>query len=257
MKAPFLARKTHKWIALVLGIQVTFWMLSGAYMAVLDIDFIHGDPLVRNTDEPIPGDLADLYSVQAIMQRYPQATRVDLVSRMGTPHYVVAADAVSPILLNARSGDVMSPISGESATALAQYYYAGERGVSDVKMLIDDSDRPTELQSSPLPLWQVRFDDAIETTFYISPSTGELVSRRHAFWRIYDFLWMFHIMDYENRSDLNNNLLRVASFFGIAFALTGIWLLVYAIKRRKVAVGPYNADDVSSKSRHDLVSKTS
>ena len=40
-------------------------------------------------------------------------------------------------------------------------------------------------------------------------------------------------MDYENRSDINNNLLRVAAFFGFAFALSGGWLLFYALKRRK------------------------
>ena len=40
MKAPFVARRAHKWLALIIGIQAAFWMLSGAYMATIDIDFI-------------------------------------------------------------------------------------------------------------------------------------------------------------------------------------------------------------------------
>lgn len=257
VKAPFLARKTHKWIALVLGIQVTFWMLSGAYMALLDIDFIHGDPLVRNTDEALVDDNFGLYSVKLIVDAYPHATRLDLVSRVGTPYYVVKSEMAAPVLLKATSGEVVSPIPAEFATELAEHYYAGDGAVATVNLLVDGSERPTEIQARPLPLWQVRFDDAIETTFYISPSTGELISRRHTFWRLYDFLWMFHIMDYENRTDMNNNLLRVASFFGISFALTGIWLLVYALRRQKPVAGPFNPDDIASKSHHDLVPKTS
>jgi hypothetical protein len=54
-------------------------------------------------------------------------------------------------------------------------------------------------------------------------------------WRWFDFLWMFHIMDYETRDDVNNNLLRVASATGLAFALSGIWLLLYSFSRRKQA----------------------
>ncbi|HNP34377.1 MAG TPA: hypothetical protein PKK10_00880 [Woeseiaceae bacterium] len=257
MKAPFLARKTHKWIALVIGIQVTFWMLSGAYMAVLDIDFIHGDPLVKNIDEPFLGNVEDLYLIKSIVNRYPRATQIDLVSRIGVPYYVVIEDSAEPVLLYATSGVPVSPIPVELVAELARYYYAGDGALSDVNLLRDDSDRPSEIQARPLPLWQVRFDDAIQTTFYISPSTGELVSRRHTFWRVYDFLWMFHIMDYESRTDLNNNLLRVASFFGISFGLTGVWLLVYALKRKRPVAGPINAADEGSKVRHDLVPKIS
>ena len=117
--------------------------------------------------------------------------------------------------------------------SLASHYYAAEGSLVSVVLLSDDSARPKEIQSRPLPLWQAVFDDSIATTFYISPSTGELVSRRHSFWRAYDFLWMFHIMDYENRSDINNNLLRVAAAIGLFTALSGIWLLVHSLRGSK------------------------
>ncbi len=234
MKAPFLARKLHKWIALIIGVQVLFWMVSGAYMATVNIDFIHGDSLVKNVNRPLDDNLPLLYSVSAVLEQFPDATQVELVSRLGEPHYVVT-DESSSALLNASSGRSVSPVRKDTAIELAEYYYAGEGVVSNAILLTDDSEKPSEIQTRPLPLWQVGFDDAISTTFYISPTTGELVTRRHTFWRLYDFLWMFHIMDYENRSDFNNNLLRVAAIFGFAFALSGGWLLFHALKRRKTS----------------------
>ena len=234
MRAPFLARKFHKWIALIVGVQVLFWMLSGAYMATISIDFIHGDSLVKNVDRPLADDLRNLYPLSAVFERYPATIRVDLVSRLGEPYYVVT-DESSTALLNAVNGQIISPVEKDTAVALAQYYYAGDGAVTGAYLLTDEFEKPSEIQTRPLPLWQVKFDDSITTTFYISPTTGSLVTRRHTYWRLYDFLWMFHIMDYENRSDINNNLLRVAALFGFAFALSGGWLLFYALKRRKTS----------------------
>lgn len=255
MKAPFLARKTHKWLALILGIQTVVWMVSGAYMAAVDLDFIHGDPLVRNLAEPVTGKGTDFYPIAAVIERYPEAVRVGLVSRLGRPYYEVVTGP-APVLLDAGSGDVLSPIDRDRAVALAKYYYAGGGEVSEATLLTDASTRPTEIQTRSLPLWQIRFDDAIRTTFYVSPSTGELVTRRHTFWRLFDFLWMFHIMDYEDRTDVNNNLLRLASLLGLGFTLSGVWLLVYAMRRRNTKPGGQHAGGTGSNSNHDLVPTT-
>jgi len=231
MKANFLSRKTHRWIALLVGIQAVFWMVSGAYMATIDIDFIHGDPLVKNINEPLPEDLSGLYPISAVLDRYPLSKAVNLVSRLGIPHYVVHAET-GETLLDARNGKLKSPIPLDQALQLGDHYYAGNGNVTDAILLADEDQRPTEIQTRPLPLWQITFDDKINTTFYVSPSSGELVTRRHTFWRLYDFLWMFHIMDYENRTDFNNNLLRVAAVIGFGMSLSGVWLLFYSFRRR-------------------------
>ena len=255
MKAPFLARKTHKWLALILGIQTVIWMISGAYMASVDLDFIHGDPLVRNLSEPLIGERGKFYPIAAVIERYPKAVQVGLVSRLGRQYYEVVTET-APVFLDAGSGDVLSPIDRDRAVALAKYYYAGGGEVSEATLLSDVSTKPTEIQTRSLPLWQIRFDDAIRTTFYVSPSTGELVTRRHTFWRLFDFLWMFHIMDYEDRTDINNNLLRLASLLGLGFALSGVWLLVYALRGRKAKPGRQEVGGTGRNTRHDLVPKT-
>jgi hypothetical protein len=46
---------------------------------------------------------------------------------------------------------------------------------------------------------------------------------------------MFHIMDYEQRTDVNNTLLRFAAALGFVFASSGLWLLLYSFNRRRAA----------------------
>jgi hypothetical protein len=232
VKSAFIARKSHKWIALVAGIQALFWMVSGAYMVTVDLDFIHGDPLVRNLDEPLPKTLDGLYPVARVLERYPTAMAVETVSQMGQVRYIVrTTDGTA--LVDAGSGAQISPLEPDHVVDLARHYYTGTGQAGQPVLLTDNANKPTEIQTRPLPLWQVPFDDGINTTFYVSPTTGELITRRHTFWRIFDFVWMFHIMDFENRSDVNNNLFRVAAIIGTTMAISGMWLLVYAYRRNK------------------------
>ena len=53
MNAVKLSRKIHKWIALIVGIQLFLWALSGFYMVVVDLDIIHGDMLVKNVQQNV------------------------------------------------------------------------------------------------------------------------------------------------------------------------------------------------------------
>ena len=92
---------------------------------------------------------------------------------------------------------------------------------------------PLEVQTRPMPLWRVEFEGAWRPTFYISPFTGELVSRRHDLWRTFDFVWMFHIMDYDDRQDVNNLLIRVFTWLAVATSASGAWLLLYSFRRKR------------------------
>ena len=60
---------------LFLGVQFLLWSLSGLYMVTMNIDFIHGDHLVK---APTFIDLhaESLLSFQEILKRYPQAERL-------------------------------------------------------------------------------------------------------------------------------------------------------------------------------------
>ena len=94
-----------------------------------------------------------------------------------------------------------------------------------------------EIQTRALPLWRVDFDDWLQTSLYLHPDTGTLVTRRHRFWRWFDFLWMLDIMDYKARMDVNNGLLRVMTALGLVTVLSGAWLLYFSFRPRRAAGG--------------------
>ena len=228
MKAAKFSRKAHKWFALVLGIQLFLWALSGFYMVAVHIDIIHGDMLVTNEKREMPRDQAALASLNQLTQSNPDATRITLTTLMDQPVYLVEGESTR--LLDATNGAPISPIDAETATRIASYHYLGEAAIRHVELLEDDP--PTELQTRPLPLWRVDFDDKWNSTFYINPATGEFTARRHTLWRIFDFFWMLHIMDYDTRDDMNNALLRVFSILGSLAGLSGLWLLFYSFQNK-------------------------
>lgn len=229
----FIVRKSHKWFSLVIGVQVFLWLATGVYMVVVDLDFIHGDHLVRNLDDSLPPDTEGLVTFDEMRSQFPQAQEITLMTWSGSPHYRII-EASAAHLIDARSGVDRSPLSEADAITVAKYHYAGDGLIIGVTLIDQDANAPSEIQSRPLPLWQVRFDDFGSTVIYISPVHGHLVAQRHVFWRVFDFSWMLHIMDYKNRSDVNNNLFRFAALLGLLMSLSGLWLLYYSFSNTKV-----------------------
>lgn len=226
MRLPALARTTHKWIALIVGIQAVFWTLSGLYMTAVHIDIIHGDHLVR-TIEPRPIALAGLVDPTALVPGGTKAVRLE--TQLGQPVYIV--DAVpGRMLFDAQTGALLSPLDEDAARDRALAHYAGAGGLVASELL---DVAPMEIQGRPVPIWRFEFDGWWRPTLYISPQTGELVAKRHDLWRTFDFVWMFHIMDYEARTNVNNLLLRTATWMAVATSATGAWLLLYSFRRRR------------------------
>lgn len=228
MRWPALARKTHKWLALVVAIQAVFWTLSGVYMTAVHIDIIHGDRLVK-APAAQPLALAGLVEPAHLAHLAPGMKSARLETQLGQPVYVVQADG-GPALFDARTGQKLSPLGAEAAKARAQALFAEDGQVVSTQYL---TKAPLEIQTRPVPVWRVEFEGAWRPTFYISPVTGELVSRRHDLWRTFDFVWMFHIMDYDDRQDVNNVLIRVFTWLAVATAASGAWLLLYSFRRKR------------------------
>ena len=72
------------------------------------------------------------------------------------------------------------------------------------------------------------FED--DLTVYLSAETGQIGAFRTTKWRIFDFLWMLHTMDYEARDNINNYILRGFSILGIATILSGFTLFFISSK---------------------------
>jgi hypothetical protein len=91
-----------------------------------------------------------------------------------------------------------------------------------------------EYREKPLPAYAVTFDKPNNSTVYVAAELGTVQSYRTNSWRTFDFLWMLHTMDYENRDNINNWVLRIFSVLGLVTTLSGflLYFLTFKFKRK-------------------------
>ena len=126
MLSPRIARLGHRWLALLVGWQLAVWFLSGLYMVVVDLDFIHGDSLVRNVAPPVRLDeaIAPLAAIRAGRDDI-QAIRLRALPDRDQPVYELVRTSGTE-LFDAGTGRPMPVLDEARIRALAQAYYAGE-----------------------------------------------------------------------------------------------------------------------------------
>jgi len=201
-------------------------------MVVVDIDIIHGDHLVKTSKPALLSlrseNLTESFAELAKTNR--DASAISLKSLSGQTTYLIESNGES-ISIDASSGQPSLPIDARSAENFAQQYYTGSSNI--IKSVLIETNPPSELGARRLPIWRVDFDDLWQTSFYISPVNGDLVTRRHALWRVFDFMWMLHIMDYDERADVNNWVLRIVSSLGFLLVITGVWYLYFRLNMRR------------------------
>ncbi len=227
MRLNVVARKTHKWLGLLIGLQVVIWSLSGLYMTVIHIDMIHGDHLIRQTPPKITdaGDLMDPLGIATTNEL--QTIRLTWVRNQ--PAYVLKSET-GEMVVEARTGRPVASSTESEIRAIAKSTYTGNDPIASARLI---TEIPGEIRGRKPPLWRVEFAQWNKPTLYFSPATGELVSRRHELWRVFDFVWMLHIMDYDERENVNNTLLRAFTWGAVLMASSGIWLLFYSFHRKK------------------------
>ena len=227
MRFRIAARKTHKWLALLVGVQLVVWSLTGLYMVTVHIDTIHGDHLVRAAPKPAIAASALADPLAAVHASAADGVRLAAIDGRAA---LVLATPGGDRAVDARTGAPIAPPDEAAIRRIAAAAYTGSEPIASARLI---TNIPGEIRGRKPPLWRVAFDHWNEPTFYLSPVTGELVTRRHELWRVFDFAWMLHIMDYKTRDNVNNWLLRGFTIAALALALSGAWLLFYAFPRKK------------------------
>lgn len=217
------APRLHKWLAAIVGIQLLAWSVSGLFMTVIPISQVRGEHNIRK-QETVDLRVGALVPIATVLDKAPAGAvaRVELRSVTGRPVYEIAIDGSSPVLLDGRSGALLSPIAETNAIEIAVADFAGAGRVTRAALITEKP--PIEFRGD-LPVWQISFDDVDETSIYVSAATGKVTARRSATWRIYDFLWSLHIMDYSERENFNHPLVIAAATIAFVLAVSGLALL--------------------------------
>ncbi|WP_159437700.1 PepSY domain-containing protein [Ferrimonas marina] len=226
-----LPRRLHRWLMILVGLQMAIWAISGSYFALTNIHSIHGDELVS-----LPQPTLDIapQSAQTLLRDYPESTAISL-SKVAEQWQYLVETPEGQRRLDASSGKPLPPISEAQAIRAALAAYRGEAAIQDVQLL--DTEATDELSPRHLPVWRINFDDWRHTSLYISQATGELVSKRHDPWRWFDLLWRLHILDYDDGADINNPLLMIASGLALLALLAGVALLYRRQQQRYPGFG--------------------
>lgn len=132
-------------------------------------------------------------------------------------------------LADALTGKLIPPLTKDQSIALAISRFNGSEPVKEV-VYLEHTGGHHEYRSSPLPAYGITFDNDSETTIYVASELGTVQSFRNGKWRIFDFLWMTHTMDYQGRDNISNYVLRIFSIFGIITVVSGF--LLYFISSR-------------------------
>ena len=221
-------KKLHKWVGLLIGLQVLLWVLSGLVISLLDPIKVSG----KQWANPTPHELEALPSGTLLepdelpTAHLAGALSVSLSVSRGAPAYRIQHTA-GETLLSAVDGSII--VTGKAdAEKLAAEDFTGD---GDIVSTMAGTAPDLETRDNSGPYWKVNFLDGVNTSIYISASSGEILERRNSFWRVRDFFWMLHIMDYSTREDFNNPLVITVALVALWLGISGFMLLFGSFNR--------------------------
>jgi uncharacterized iron-regulated membrane protein len=223
-KAAYLA---HRWLGLIISLQLLAWSLGGLVFSVLDIDMVRGERgAADHTSQPfdLPLDAAPLRAiVDAARLVAPTGALLELRDRGLGLRWIVFDHEHQPLAsLDPKTGVALPPLTSEQAAALAVRDRRARVTPASTELI--DSDPPGEYRGKPRPAYRVALEGDERITLYIHALTGDVTARRNTQWRIFDFFWMLHIMDYKERENFNHWLLTSASVLAVVTAASGLVL---------------------------------
>lgn len=221
-------KKLHKWTGLLIGLQVMLWLLSGLVISLLDPAKVSGKqwaaPIADKSPSLQSGVLLEPNELPADL--LPGALSISLTNARGQAVYRIRHTG-GETFVNAVDGSIMRT-SKVDAEKLAREDFIGE---GDIVSIQAGRAPDQETRNSTGDYWKVGFSDDLNTSLYISVSSGEILERRNSYWRVRDFFWMLHIMDYSSREDFNNPLIIFVALIAIWLGISGFILLFGTFNR--------------------------
>lgn len=231
MISPRLARRIasiHKWLGLIVGLQLIVWTGTGLFFAAIHITDIRGEHLVHPAGHVAPMDGARIqFSSTDAMNAVAEDRPIEVALRplAGEPVYEVRGE-IGTFLVSAETGERIV-VDEARARALAQEKWIEQDAIVAAELL---EVAPKE-SGLPGEAWSVRFKGEGNPTLYVSAVNGRVSAPRTDLWRTYDFLWQLHLMDWGLNENFNTPWMVAAAILALSTVLFGIALLVHRFTR--------------------------
>ena len=107
--------------------------------------------------------------------------------------------------------------------------------LSPVEVLeITEDQSGSEYRGRALPLYKIEAlnEEDEKINVYLDPYSEKIVAIRSNQWRVWDFMWGIHIMDWNERDNIGNAFLKIFSILALLSALSGIYLFFSSNKKK-------------------------
>ena len=221
-----LNKSLHKWLSLIVGIQLIIWLGTGLYFNLMDHKTAGGNEYrQRVSHQP---EQFDFRPVPLASLGAETAERVKLIWLLEKPYYqVISQDAVHGYqakqsrLYSAETGKAFE-LERNDIEEIARRSYKGDGNTLAVELLAPPID---ELPRQENPVWRVGFSDTVETHAYVDAGDGRVLAHINNDRRLRDLMFKLHFMDYANNGSFNSLLIIVFAIGPLLLSITGcIWL---------------------------------
>ena len=209
----FLVRKVHKYLSFFISLQLLLWTVSGIYFAFNKIELVRGEQYRKQVEQSI--NLGDFDF------EIPNTTDVSIQKRLGENIAVIKVDGTTKYLN--RSGESISKLTESEAMNLVISNTTLSRVL--VEEIVNERSG-SEYRGRSLPIYKVesKTNKDLDINVYLNVYSGEVLAIRSNQWRIWDFMWGLHIMDWKERDNISNILLKIFSILALVSSVTGVML---------------------------------
>ena len=199
-------------------------------MSLLPVERVRGEHLVdRDFATPLPHE-ATSAGPGEILRAAKVPVQAVTWRMLGDRMVAEIRTAEGLRLLDAATGTPLPPIEAAQAVAIAR---AAWRGAAKPAAFADRVTAPTTEYHGALPAWRVTLAGSDHARIFIAADSGRITAVRTGTWRLYDFFWGLHIMDWKNHEDFNTPWLAGFAVGGLTLGIAGSILLYLRWPRRK------------------------
>lgn len=196
MKTKKFTRNLHRYLSIFVSIQLLLWTISGIYFAYNKIELVRGE-----------------------QYRLPKNVEYRIFDRLGTS-IIETIEYGEKSYKTYPEGNVIKPLTKEEAIKIT----AQKTTLNPLEVSLVTELYPGAEYRGTLPVYKVKTDTKDDINVYVGYMTGDIGSIRSDSWRIWDLMWSLHIMDYRERDNINNILLRILSILALVTSISGITL---------------------------------
>ena len=196
MRAKKFTRNFHRYLSIFVSIQLLLWTVSGIYFAYNKIELVRGE-----------------------QYRLPKNVEYRIFERLGLTLIETNKDGKKSYQTYPERESI-EPLTKQEALLITSQ----KTTLNPIEAILIKDVKPGSEYRGSLPAYKVKTDTKDKINVYVGYMTGDISSIRSDSWRIWDLMWSLHIMDYRERDNINNILLKLLSILALITSLSGITL---------------------------------